>query len=220
MKVLRFAFLFPGVCQSALTDYIIRAKRNTQVYLKAEPVHIYYWADKKANSLWELNLDEGRNPGGQRKGGGGFQKASVEPMWYGARVFIASWGARVRWYSLQPTPHCFRRGHPPSTQPQRTVPSCKDKLGVSLSYLLLPYARKFSLLNLGSGWKGKKLCSSIHNQPTHEFKSWINLIYVLQKSFQLRISYKVWWCLQIPDRKKIPPVQTLLRPAFIKFCCA
>ena len=77
MKVLRLAFLFPGVCQSALTDYIIRAKRNTQVYLKAESVHIYYWADKKANSLWELNLDEGRNPGGQRKGGGGFQKASL-----------------------------------------------------------------------------------------------------------------------------------------------
>lgn len=42
IKILRLEFLFPGVCQSALTDYIIRAKRNTQVYLKAELVHIYY----------------------------------------------------------------------------------------------------------------------------------------------------------------------------------
>lgn len=83
-------------------------------------------------------------------------------------------------------------GGPPATQPQRTVPSCKGTLGVNLSYLLLPYARKRSLLNLGSGWKGKKLSLSIHSQRTHEFKSCINLVYVLQKSFQLRISYEVW----------------------------
>jgi len=62
-------------------------------------------------------------------------------------------------------------GGPPATQPQRTVPSCKGTLGVNLSYLLLPYARKRSLLNLGSGWKGKKLSLSIHSQRTHEFKS-------------------------------------------------
>lgn len=58
-KNLRLAFLFPGVCQSALTDYIIRAKIPKCV--KQNLFTFITELTRKQIAFGGLKLDKGRN---------------------------------------------------------------------------------------------------------------------------------------------------------------